>query len=169
MDDLPDGADHVLIVQDDCLPVPGFAEAVEQIAKVNPTTPVCLFLSHYPRDTRPRQVQAAKMGRRYVELSLRSFLPVVAVLWPREVLIDAREWTAANPRLMGPTEPRSDDAMLGRWKLRQRVRVRATVPSIVEHPDEAESTVGLQRMWGGQPRSAVWLADDARDYDWAMP
>lgn len=109
------------------------------------------------------------MGRRYLELSLRSFMPVVAVLWPVGTLVSAREWTTANPRLMGPTEPRSDDAMLGRWKLRTRQRVRATIPSIVEHYDIEPSTIGLTRMWGDRPRSAARIAEDARDYDWSMP
>jgi hypothetical protein len=50
-----------------------------------------------------------------------------------------------------------------------RQTVLATVPSIVEHSDEVESTIGLRAQWGGTARVAAFLADDARNFDWSMP
>lgn len=167
MADLPD-VDHVLIIQDDAVPVPGFPTAVLQIAETHPDTPVCLYLAKLPRDTKPHPAAAMKMNRRYVNLSWRSFLPIVAVLWPVEKLIEFRDWAEDNPRLPGPIPPRSDDAMGGRWKLVTRQTVLACVPSIVDHPDQepslirAHSTVAV-------PRTAAFLAGDACEYDWSMP
>lgn len=164
----PSYATHLLIVQDDVQICHNFVPAVKQIAEANPDAPVCLFLGRLPADTKPRVHQAMKMGRRYVTLSWRSFLPIVAVLWPVAKLVEFREWTEAFPYLPGTREPRSDDAMAGRWKMVTRQMVRATVPSLVEHPDEELSTVGLRAQWGGKPRVAAYLADDASAFDWSM-
>lgn len=150
------------------MPVPGFAKAVGEIAACN-ENPVCLFLGQLPRDTTPRPAQAMKMNRRYVRVSWRSFMPIVAVLWPIEKLIEFREWTEEFPYLPGTREPRSDDAMAGRWKMVTKQTVLATVPSIVQHADEVESTVGLRAQWGAAGRVAAFLADDASQFDWSMP
>lgn len=162
--DSPPDCSHLLIVQDDALPVPGFTEALPAIAR---DVPVCLFLSRLPRDTRPKVEQAMRMNRRYLQLSLRSFLPVIAVLWPLPKLIEFEEWSR-DVRLPGAHPPRSDDAVGGRWKLETRQLVLATVPSIVEHADEEPSVI--RDLSPKAPRrKAAFLADDARDYDWSMP
>jgi hypothetical protein len=169
MSDLPDKG-HVVIIQDDAQPVPGFASGVTQIGQTHPDTPVCLYLARFPRDTKPRVDQAMKMGRRYIRLSQRSFMPIVAVLWPVAKLREFEEWGNENPHLPGQREPRSDDAMAGRWKMITRQEVLVTVPSLVEHPDQVPSTIGRSAMWGkDRGRCAQFLADDARDYDWSMP
>lgn len=164
--DIP-SAGHVLIVQDDVTPALNFASAVEAIAAANPDTPVCLFLGRLPRDASIRADRAAKAGLRYIDFPLRSFLPVVAVLWPVEKLRDFAAWAEEHPGLPGQRQPRSDDAMAGMWKMRTRQHVRACVPSIVQHPDEVPSTIGKQRQWGSQGRVAHLLADDAMAYDWS--
>jgi hypothetical protein len=143
---------------------------IEQIAAAQPDVPVCLFLARLPRDTKPRVEQAMKMNRRYVVLSQRSFMPVVATLWPRAKAVEFMEWAAANPYLPGTREPRSDDAMAGRWKMLTRQQVFATVPSLFEHPDREPSLIGRRAMWGqDRGRCAAFLADDASVFDWSMP
>lgn len=166
MENLPQ-CDHMLIVQDDVQIVPGMVDVLGTIAR---DLPVCLYLARFPRDTKPRVDAAMKMGRRYIRLSQRSFMPIVAVLWPVPKLIEFRDWAEENPHLPGQREPRSDDAMAGRWKMLTRQEVLVTVPSLVEHPDKEPSTIGRSAMWGkDKGRCAQFLADDAREYDWSMP
>ena len=158
---------HLLIVQDDVVPVPGMTEVLGEVAR---DVPVCLFLARLPRDTHPRVEQAVKMGRRYIRLSQRSFMPVVATLWPLAKMIEFDEWTEDNSYLPGQREPRSDDAMAGRWKMINRQEVLATVPSLVQHPDTEPSTIGRSARAGfDRGRTAAFLAADAREYDWSMP
>jgi hypothetical protein len=170
LEDIPD-CSHLLIVQDDAAPVRNFTAAVRQIAAANPDAPVCLFLARLPRDASTLAARAMKTGRqRYVDLPWRSFLPVVAVLWPRHKAEEFRSWAESNPGLPGQREPRSDDAMAGRWKTLTRARVRVTVPSIVQHPDMEPSLIGRRRSWGQDSgRVAMFLADDALEYDWSAP
>lgn len=166
MTDPPD-CDHLLIVQDDAVIMDG---AVDVLGKVAREVPVCLFLARFPRDTKPRVEQAMKMGRRYIRLSQRSFMPVVAVLWPMPKLVEFREWVKEHPHLPGQREPRSDDAVAGRWKMITRQEVLCTVPSLVDHPDKEPSTIGMTAMWGkDRGRCAQFLAGNANEYDWSMP
>lgn len=163
----PPPCSHLLIVQDDCQPCLNFVPAVEQIAAANPDAPVCLFLARLPRDASVAAAKAMKQGRRYVTLNWRSFLPVVAVLWPRHKAAEFLDWADANPGLPGQREPRSDDAMGGRWKMVRRETVLASVPSIVEHPDMVPSLIGKRAMWGKDAgRVAAFLAADGLDYKW---
>ncbi len=167
--DLPE-CSHIAIVQDDCVPCKNFAAAVETVAAAHPDTPICLYLSRLPRDASSRAEKARKRNDRYVHLSWRSFLPIVAVLWPRHKAVEFAEWADLNPQLPGQREPRSDDAMAGVWKMRNRETVLATVPSLVEHPDREPSIIGKRAAWGkDKGRCALFFADDGMDYDWSKP
>jgi hypothetical protein len=163
----PPKCSHLLIVQDDAVLAENFAPAVKQIAKAQPDTPVCLFLGALPRDVMKRAQQAQRANVRYVPLPQRSFLPIVAVLWPRAKAVEFLEWATEHPVLPGQREPRSDDAMGGMWKMRTRQHIVVAVPSIVEHPDVEESTIGKRTQWGGKPRTAALFTPDATRYDWA--
>jgi NAD-dependent oxidoreductase involved in siderophore biosynthesis len=108
-----------------------------------------------------------KANVRYITLNWRSFLPVVAVLWPRAKAEEFKEWADEHPTLPGQREPRSDDAMGGRWKMLTRQTVKATVPSLVEHPDQVPSLIGRRAMWGkDRGRVAAFLAADGLEYEW---
>lgn len=168
MENLP-ACSHMLIVQDDAELAANFAAGVRQIAHAQPDVPVCLFLARLPRDASARAQRAFRQNVRYVPLSVRGFLPVVAVLWPRAKLIEFRAWTQENPHLpgVGAGQPRSDDAMGGRWKMYERQRVLACVPSIVQHPDVEPSTIGRRAQMGrDRGRVAELFTDDALAYDW---
>jgi hypothetical protein len=167
--DIPHDLTHLLIVQDDTVPSPGFVKAVRQIAKAHPDAPVCLFLGRLPRDASIEARRALADDRRYVRMPWRSFMPIVAVLWPRHKAVEFIEWTQTNAVMPGIRgEPRSDDAVAGRWKSVTRQTVLACVPSIIEHPDEADSTIGKRsRHSKAAARVAAFIAEDASAYDWS--
>ena len=163
--DLPAGPSHFLVIQDDAIPCRNFAPALEEIAAAN-DVPVCLFLARLPRRTSTDATKALKANRRYVTLFIRDFVPVVAVLWPRAKAQEFMAW-AQNAKLPGQPNPRSDDAVVGRWMMTTRQEIRATCPSLVEHPDMEASVIGRQPAWGKDPgRVALHLAEDALAYDW---
>lgn len=150
-----------------------FPLAVTRIAEANPTTPVCLFLARLPVTEAKMALRALKKGERYINARPRSggFTPVVAVLWPIVKAIHFREWCYVA-RLPGAPkyEPASDDAALALWAMRNKERIRITVPSLVEHPDREKSLVGRRAKWG-KDRGRVALAyigeDDPLDLDWS--
>jgi hypothetical protein len=157
-----EGASHVLIVQDDCLPVPGFAEAVHKIALRNPDDPVCLFLGAYPAACATR-VRRAKPEVRYLPLGPSSYMPLVCVLWPAQAATAFLRWADSARGIT-----RADDANAARWLKVSRRQVLVSVPSIVQHDDDAPSVKGGRDHvpWAEGWRRALLLADDAAAYDW---
>jgi hypothetical protein len=96
-------------------------------------------------------------------------MPVVATLWPRAKAVEFAVWAEQHPQLPGQRSPRSDDAMAGMWKMRERQTVWACVPSLVEHPDVEPSIIGKRAAAGrDRNRVALFLAADGLDYDWSV-
>lgn len=145
-----------------------FPRAVEQVAVANQHTPVCLFLGGQPIRTAKHALRAGKANKRYVQLFFRDFVPVVAVLWPRHKAEEFLEWSK-DARLPGDPNPSSDDAIAGRWMLMTKQTVLATVPSLVQHPDE-ESIAQPDRAKAGADKGRVALLyceGDPMEYDWS--
>ena len=159
----PPDSSHLLIIQDDALPVPGFWPAVQQIAESNPETPVCLWMSSIPAATAARARRA--WGKQvYVPLGPAPFVPLVAVLWPTAAATRFHQWSETASGLT-----RADDGNVARWARQARQEFLVTVPSIVEHDDftpsvkggNQEASEGLDRT-----RVAALLADEASRYQW---
>ena len=166
LDDLPD-TDHVLIVQDDAIPVPGFADVLPLIAARHPDRPVCLWMSAIPAACAAR-IRRAKPTQRYVPLGPAHLVPLVAVLWPTPVARSFAGWARAASGLT-----RADDANVARWARQmpkeQRPDFWVTVPSLVEHDDFTPTVKGGTRKESkglAKDRVALLLAEDARMYDW---
>lgn len=171
LSNLPD-CTHLCILQEDVIVCKNFPPAVERIARANPNTPVCLFLAKLPALEAKLSLYALKKGERYIQArpKTNSFLPAVAVLWPRQHAEHFREWlkTARLPQ-HPKREPASDDAAIARWALANRQRVLITVPSLVEHPDREPSLIGKRAKWG-KDRGRVALIyigeGDPLELDW---
>lgn len=155
-------AEHLLIAQDDCLPMPGFADAIQVIATRHPNDPVCLFMGALPAST-AKLARRAKPDVRYVPLVPSSFIPLVCVLWPTHVARSFLDWSKTA---RGMT--RADDGNAARWLRATRSQVWVTVPSIVQHDDGQPSVKGGRKHvpWAESWRQALFLADDASCYDW---
>ena len=85
-------------------------------------------------------------------------MPLVAVLWPREKAQEFLLWGQHNKTT------RADDGNAGRWAKRTKQQVLVTVPSLVQHDPEVPSVKGTHNP--GNWSRALFLAEDALDYDW---
>lgn len=161
-------AQHSVILQDDAVLCKNFGPTLARIAEANMDTPVVLFLAGLPKRTATLALRAIKNKQHYVDLSIRDFCPVVGMLWPKTKAAEILEWVD-TAKLPGGTEPRSDDAVVGRWKLMTKQRVRVTVPSLVQHPDEVTSLIGRKPKWGkDKGRVALYFCeDDPLLIDWS--
>jgi hypothetical protein len=159
---IPPFASHLLIVQDDAVPVSGFADAAVRIADAHPDSPVCLFLGALP-SAAASLARRAKPDVRYVPLTVGSFMPLVCVLWPAHVARSFLEWSGTA---RGMT--RADDGNAARWMRATRTQVMVAVPSIVQHDDGEPSVKGGRAHvpWQEAWRQALLLADDATTYAW---
>ena len=165
LSNLPDSS-HLVVLQDDATVCTNFAEAITEVARFNPDTPVVLFLAHLPRRTAKDAVKAMKSRQSYVQLFIRDFCPVVGMLWPTHKAHEFMEWTKSG-RLPGQPNPRSDDAVVGRWMLTTKQTIRVTVPSLVQHLDQEPSLIGKRAAWGrDRGRTALFFAEDGMAYQW---
>ena len=133
---LPAGASHLLIVQDDARLCRNFLPIVERLAD---DRPLCLFLGGAPQHS--ARLALARPRYSVFPLHPASFVPVVALLWPRVQVESVLDWLR-SASLPGGVNARSDDAIIGRWSRKTRTQVWATTPSLAEHPDEADSLIG---------------------------
>lgn len=144
-----------------------FAAALTRVADANPMNPVVLFLGGLPRTTGAKALQALKRGSHYSPVWIRDFMPVVAVLWPKQKAEDFLAWSKVD-KLPGAF-PASDDAIAGRWMLRTRQEVFVTMPSLVQHPDIVPSVIGRRQQWGkDKGRVALLFCEgDPLEIDWS--
>ena len=164
---------YAVVLQDDTVVCKNFTPALELIIEAHPDIPVCLFVSGTRTKTLRHYSNAMRAKSRYSPIWFQDFLPVVAVLWPRAKIEEFLEWST-DRKIKGLAEPyRSDDAVVGSWMKFTHQRVLATVPSIVQHPDDtlsvkwnAESNVPSGT--GNKRRRAFWYIgdDDPLDLDW---
>lgn len=169
LSDLPEDG-HVCVLQDDVVVARNFSSAIERIASANEDILVSLFLSKAPRRT--WNLASLKYGRaNYVDNHPQDLVHVIGLLWPVKLARVFLDWVDENPRRLRGREFSSDDATVTRWMRFTNQRVRVTVPSIVQHPDDVPSIVNGTKAKGGmdQMRTAVyWIGDeDPLEIDWS--
>ena len=172
---LETGVSHACILQDDVVVCRNFVAAVAQITEVQPDVPVCLFVSGTRSHTLRRYRGAIDAKQPYSQIWFQDFFPVVAALWPRVKVEEFLDWFDAQDKIPGLNKPyRSDDAVAGVWMKFTRQTVLATVPSLVEHPDDTPSvkwSADSRVPSGHQNKSkrACWFIgdDDPLELDWS--
>lgn len=165
---------HALIIQDDTIVCKNFPLAVDRIVEAQPDIPISLFVSGMKTKTLRVYQKAMRMGHRYSPIWFQDFCPVVATIWPRPKMEEFFEWWATGPKLPGLPNPRSDDAVVGSWMKFTKQLVLATVPSLVEHPDDTTSVkwTAESRVPSGTGnkyrRAYHYIGDeDPLNFDWA--
>lgn len=171
LESTPEDASHRLILQDDVqIASRNFAEAVDLIAAAWPDHLVTLFLANAPRLSARALFAACGRGDRYAMIPTKPWVPAVALLWPRALIapvlefVDEQTWPAAFC---------ADDEIIGRAMTALYKPLVATVPSLVEHPDEVPSLLGPRRNYAGKNLSriaACFIDDDLDplDFDWSL-
>lgn len=158
----PPKATHRLVFQDDAHPCRDFQKAARRAVAARPDALVVFCVLGAPRSWAARVTVAAGAGRSWAELDvhrLRTWLPVVAVSWPAALIEPALRWV---DRQRWPHSFVADDEVVGRVANGMPLPVLATVPSLVEHPDDVPSSVGRRSPRAGLDpnRVAACFIDD---------
>ena len=154
---LEDDATHLCLIQDDAQPCRDFGRVVDLLARKHRNAPVALFVPGLG-NLRRVILNACQRDERYAELpTMTTFVPCVAMLWPREQVESILRYEAVSPSL-----GRADDGALGRWARATRTQILACVPSICEHPDVTPSLVGRLALSGRNPSrcAACWVGEE---------
>lgn len=166
LEDIPNGVTHVCVLQDDALPCKGFGLKLNAAVEERPNDVISLFVGGLPGRTRRDFYTALKSRASWSPIAFRETHHVVALVWPVVLAKDFIDWIASDPKLPIRKPYRSDDAVVTHWvkskyaDRRKRITVMATVPCLVEHPDDLPSLVQGNRKLGDAGRRAIAFADD---------
>lgn len=148
LESTPEWASHRIVIQDDGLPCPHFAQVVEHAINARPDRLLCLCVCGNAVATVPRIYAAGRDGIPWATVVTAQWCPVVAVVWPVRLIepalafVDAQHW---------PVSFNADDEIVGRIARHLKEPVLATVPSLVEHDDMQPSVTGKRTMYGNDP------------------
>jgi hypothetical protein len=147
---------HRLVLQDDALPVEGFAGLAESYISKRAGRVVCFYVPALPAYFGRAMLVASGQGQRWCELGIRGmFLPLVATCWPAELARHCANWTGHNRGPHGHNG-RADDARVNDWLKATRKFASATVPCLVDHDEEIPSALA---NGGRYSRRAAILPD----------
>jgi hypothetical protein len=139
---LSDKATHLLVIQDDALPVERFAARVQAVVAERPGELLCLYVPELPAYMGRAMHIAHQKGEAFATIPGGMFTPLVAAVWPAWMAAECLAWAAATPTSVSR---RCDDAQVARFLRARRYRALGVVPSLVEHDEQTPSTLGLGR------------------------
>jgi hypothetical protein len=116
--------------------------------------PVCLYMGSIPAATavRARRVKPGSL----IPLGPSSFMPLVAVLWPKRVAEDFLFWAETAKTT------RADDGNAAKWMRARKQEVLVAVPSLVQHDASVPSVKGLHNS--GSWSTALLLSEDGSEF-----
>lgn len=140
------------MVQDDAIPCDGFNDKIRAAISDHPDAIVCAFtpgVGHLLRQF----WQAQKRGDRYFHFPQTTFVPVVAVVYPRAHAESVPRFADAKRIPIG----RADDGVVSQYARANKVPVVATIPCFVQHDDSVPSIMGMPHGRGHSHRVAAAL------------
>lgn len=156
--DPPKSATHLVILQDDVLPCRNVDRRITEAVGERPDGVISLFVGGLSNRTRRDFYEALKAGKHWVPIYFRDIHHVVALVWPVKLATEFLFWFA-NTKIPGPVIPRSDDAAVGYWARKTKHQFWATIPCLVEHPDDVPSTVHSIGRQGDKGRRAIHFVE----------
>lgn len=151
----PPEASHRVVIQDDAELCRDFRWAVEGAIRARPENLICLFVPTTLTQGAKRLREACAEDESFCALDPREWCPVVAVVWPTYLIPEFLEW--ADRKRYDHNRLRADDAIVGQFARETGRTILATVPSLVEHPDDVASTINMR---SASPRRAVCFAGE---------
>lgn len=162
------GKTHTLIVQDDAIVCTHFILGLKAAIRAQPDAiGVACVTGNAQRNCR-KMAHAWEQGLSWSVLDQMEWCPTVATWYPLDVLVQLAAW-ADRPGSVKRAE-RGDDPVIGRFVKETKQLALATVPCLVEHPDDAPSLMG-DRHWAGVARERISCCyigptRSALDVDW---
>lgn len=161
LEDLPNGVSHVCVLQDDALPCQNFGMRLNDAVEQRPDDLISLFVGGLPGASLKAFRKAQARGEGWCELPRPSKIThVVGLVWPVVLVAPFLAWYDEEKDMIPYPQPhRSDDMVVSYWlKTAKPWRTAwATVPCLVEHPDDLGS-VAQRREKSGPGRRAIAFA-----------
>jgi hypothetical protein len=160
--DPPPGVTHMAVLQDDCVPCKNFDITLRNAVGERPDDLISLFVGGLPGKSRVDFLRALKRRERWSPIYMPGITHVVAMVWPVAAAAEFLGWFPPPYKIPGTREPyRSDDMVVGYWARVTKRQIWATVPCLVEHPDDVPSVAQSDRGGDGldRGRRAIHFVD----------
>jgi hypothetical protein len=155
------GTTHLCVIQDDAVVCRDFHRLLTDALTDKPDQLVSLFVGGLPGPSKVKFLRALKNHERWFPVYMQGITHVVAMVWPVADAAAFLDWFPPDRPIPGAKEPyRSDDMVVGYWARVTKRQVWATVPCLVEHPDDVPSVAQDDyRKLGDRGRRAIHFAD----------
>lgn len=152
-------ATHGLVVQEDVQPCREFLRHATLALTAQPTRITSFFLGWQPAPTARQMLVDVERCSAWVLGHPASWVPALALAMPLELVPSLVAYNDGS-------EPIADDEVYGRWTRQERLPWYATIPSLVDHDDEAPSLMRDPYLRGGR-RAACFIGNtDPARIDW---
>jgi len=145
----PADCSHLLTIQDDARCCKHFNTVLPKVLAAKPEEIVCLYVGG--GGIGQGVVRAADACRNWTRLPGQLWLPLVATVLPITIVAQVLAWADQDEVAR---RARMDDGMMGRFLRQRKLHAWATVPSLVQHPDQVESLI-RRRAAKGRDRHRV--------------
>lgn len=152
----PTDCTHRLVLQDDALICDEFPYGVHLALSAQPDWPVSFFVNFLGYQCARAQLDACERCDAWAWLPLNSWYPTVATALPRDMALSLAAFDAPRRQI-------ADDAVLAQWANARKVRVLQTVPSLVQHDEDAISTIAGHVSRARNRGAACFIGDYAPD------
>jgi hypothetical protein len=150
-----DGATHHLVLQDDVVPVPGFAEQIVAAIEARPSDGVTLYVNWDSPHNSYVVRRAALAGSAWAPLSPDEWIPTLGLALPAD---QARGLAARLGELADDSFWGDDDEAIAAFFSDKGLRIACTIPGLVDHTD-VPSLAGNDLL--GSRRGTVLCASSA--------
>lgn len=155
----PPDCTHRLVLQDDVIPCRRFLFHARLALAAKPDRITTFYLGQYPVTTYRDMLIASMRCAAWVRGSPASFVPALALAIPAPLVASLAEFHDG-------TEPIADDEVYGRWCRAEGYPWFATIPSLVNHDDDAPSLMRDPYARGSRTASC-WIGNtDPHLIDW---
>jgi hypothetical protein len=155
----PPGCTHRLVVQEDVLPCPRFLYHARRALAAKPDRITSFFLGTNATVTWRDMLIADARGAHWVEGSRAGWVPALALAIPARLVPSLVEFDDG-------TRPVADDDVYGRWIREHGLPWYATIPSLVDHDDDAPSLMRNQYATGARVAACPIGETDPSAIDW---
>ncbi len=155
---------HLCVIQDDTVVCRDFHRRLTDAITDKPDQILSLFVGGLPGANKDRFLRTLKNREPWLALYMQAITHVVAMVWPVADAAAFLDWFPPPKTIPGTKgEPyRSDDMVVGYWARITHRQIWATVPCLVEHPDDVPSVAqaGTRKADGeDRGRRAIFFAD----------
>lgn len=155
----PSGCTHRLVLQDDVLPCHDFLRHARNAIGTMPDRIVSFYLGIYPTVTYRDMVIASARCAAWVRGHPSTWVPALALCVPAPLC-------ASLAAFEDGTTVVADDEVYGRWTRSEGLPWYCTIPSLVNHDDDAPSLMRSPDALGARVASC-WVGDhDPGLIDW---